>query len=80
MSMLYYYAKKVVETGGVLHKLMVHDLRMYIKTTPEDQLVKEIMQLNEIPLLRALWEAGLNARLQRIVLARTEELARRQGR
>ena len=61
-------AIRVVETYGLLHKANLRALRLYIKEHTEDELVKEIKDIREAPLLRALWEAGLSQRLQDAVM------------
>uniref|UniRef100_A0A6H2A4D1 Uncharacterized protein n=2 Tax=viral metagenome TaxID=1070528 RepID=A0A6H2A4D1_9ZZZZ len=61
-------AIRVVETYGLLHKANLTALRLYIKEHTEDELVKEVKDIREAPLLRALWEAGLSQRLQDAVM------------
>jgi len=61
-------AIRVVETYGLVHQVNLRALRNYIKTHTEEELLKEIRDIKESPLLRALWEAGLSQRLQDEVL------------
>ena len=70
MSSLYDQAKAVVDSRGLLHKRYLEVLRLRIKTSAEDDLIAEINRMNNIDVLRALWEAGLSARLQQAVLDR----------
>ncbi len=64
------YAIRVVETRGLLHQVTLRALRLYIKTHTEEELIKEIKDMETAPQLRALWEAGLSAGLQEAVLER----------
>ena len=68
-------AKSVAESYGMLHQLELRALRSYIKTTPEEDLVKQIAEIKEVILLRTLWEAGLSSVLQAAVLERLERLS-----
>ncbi len=68
------YAIRVVETRGLLHQVTLRALRLYIKTHTDEELIKEIKDMETAPQLRALWEAGLNARLQEAVLGRLEKM------
>jgi len=61
-------AIRVVETYGLVHQVNLRALRSYIKTHTEEELLGEIRDIKESPLLRALWEAGLSQRLQDEVL------------
>ena len=61
-------AKSVSESRGMLHQLNLRALRNYIKWTEEAELVKQVMEIDEAVLLRALWEAGLSSGLQEVVL------------
>lgn len=68
------YAIRVVETGGLLHQANLRALRGYLKREPEEHLVKEVSDIREAPLLRALWEAGLSSRMQDEVLKQLEKI------
>jgi hypothetical protein len=70
MSDLYDRAKAVVDSSGLLHQRYLQALRLYIKTMAEQDLIDEIKNMNNIDVLRALWEAGLSAPLQTAVLDR----------
>jgi len=76
---LEFYAKRVVETRGLVHVANLRALRQYIKRTSLDMLMTEIHKITSLNILRALWEAGLPAELQAAVIARTEEIAPREG-
>lgn len=67
---LYEMAKAVADSRGLLHQRHLEALRLHIKTSAEDDLIEEIKRMNNIDVLRALWEAGLSARLQTVVLDR----------
>lgn len=75
MQRLERLAKSVAESYGLLHQGNLRALRSYIKTTSEEDLVKEIESIGEAVLLRALWEAGLSSELQNAVLKRLEKLS-----
>jgi hypothetical protein len=70
VSSLYDMAKAVVDARGLLHQRYLEVLRLRIRTSAEDDLIAEIKNMNNIDVLRALWEAGLSARLQSAVLER----------
>lgn len=72
---LYRLAKSVSESFGLLHQSNLRVLRNYIKVTPEEELVKEMVEIKEVALLRTLWEAGLSSGLQDVVLEKLEELS-----
>ena len=78
MSMLRYYTTRAAETKGLQHQATIANLRNYIKTTPTDQLLDAIAHISRLEQLKALWEAGLTADLQKAVLRRYEELAQRR--
>lgn len=78
VNQLAYYAQRVAETGGLVHIMMLTNLRDYIKQTPEEKLLGEIKETYRHAQLRAMWEAGLNSTLQQAVLARLEELEARR--
>ena len=68
-------AREVTESYGLLHQAYLRALRNYIKTTSEEELVKQVIEIKEVALLRTLWEAGLSSRLQEVVLERLEKLS-----
>jgi hypothetical protein len=70
MSSLYDIANAVAKSRGLLHQRMLEGLRLHLKTMAEQDLIDEINRINNIDVLRALWEAGLNVRLQHAVLER----------
>jgi len=67
--------KKVADSFGLAHKIELDVLRHYIKTTSEETLVYEILVLPNAQYLRILWEAGLSARLQAVVLQQLEKIS-----
>jgi len=74
MSLLEKYTYNVTQTMGLAHQEALRTLRLYIKTTPEDELHFYIMRINKIDELKALWEAGLTAPTQKAVLERYRQL------
>ena len=68
-------AIRVTETYGLLHAMMIAELRRYIKETLEERLVDEIAEIKDAALLRALWEAGLSSRLQSAVLEQLKKIS-----
>lgn len=61
-------AKRVRDSWGLQHSANLNTLRHYVKITSEDSLAEQIKDITEVALLRTLWEAGLSARLQDVVL------------
>ena len=68
-------ARKVADSFGLAHQTNLGVLRHYIKTTSNTQLAIEIADIKEASLLRTLWEAGLDAELQDIVLERLKKIS-----
>lgn len=68
-------ALRVAESSGLLHSLYLGQLREYLNTTQEEKLVREVQDIVEPNQLRALWEAGLNSRMQAAVMERLEKLS-----
>lgn len=62
MNRLKTFAKRVRETHGMNHQLMLQGLRQYVKETGTEQLEREIYDLDDFNLLRALQEAGVPKR------------------
>ncbi|MBU2249574.1 MAG: hypothetical protein KKD77_22700 [Gammaproteobacteria bacterium] len=60
--------KKVADSFGLAHKINLEVLRHYIKTTSEEKLIEEIKEIKDASYFRFLWEAGLSAGLQQVVL------------
>lgn len=67
-------AKSVAESYGLLHQSNLRALRVYIKITSEEELIKQVMEIKNTLLLRTLWEAGLSSGLQEAVLKRLEKI------
>lgn len=78
MSLLERYAKRTYETRGLLHQRNLYILRNYLNTSSEDDIYNEIWEINDVALLRTLWEAGLKKRLQERVLQRYTHLTGRR--
>jgi len=78
VSQLGYYARRVAESVGMEHQIVLRNLRAYIKQTPERELLEAIQVISSPSELRALWEAGLNAALQEAVLKRYDEIVARR--
>ena len=71
---LEFYAKRCLETRGLVHQANLYALRDYIKRTPKDRLISEIKRIKNVEILRILWEAGLDADLQKAVLEVAKKL------
>lgn len=67
--------KKVADSFGLAHKIELDVLRHYIKTTTEKTLIWEIGHIQNAAYLRILWEAGLSARLQDVVLEQLKKIS-----
>ena len=76
--MLGYYTNQVNETKGLERQANLANLRNYIKTTPERQLIENIDMMGKPIFLRILWEAGLHKDLQTAVLRKQTELTERR--
>ena len=65
---------RVVELRGLGHQLALKGLRLYLKEHKDEEIIKEISDIIEAPLLRALWEAGLRASFQEAVIEQLEKI------
>lgn len=79
MSALEIYLKAVVGKQGLEHVNAVRNLRQYIRVSDEDEIASFIVRINDINLLKYLWEVGLTDRLQRAVMARYNTLKAEHG-
>lgn len=79
MSALETYLKAVIGKRGLEHAAAVQNLRTYIRVNDEDEIASFIVRINDINLLKYLWEVGLTSRLQRAVHARYNTLKAEQG-
>ena len=68
-------ARKVRDSFGLAHQTNLGVLRHYVKTTSNTQLTMEIAKIESASTLRTLWEAGLNAELQDVVLERLKKIS-----
>lgn len=55
--------------------MALRGLRLYLNEHTEQEIVKEIGDIIEAPLLRALWEAGLRAPFQEAVMVQLEKVS-----
>jgi len=62
--------ERAKETEGLPHKAIIEELRRYIRDTPTYRVIAEIEALQDVALIRYLWEAGLPTELQRITFRR----------
>lgn len=62
MNRLRTFTVRVRDTHGMNHQLILQGLRDYIKETSTEQLEREIAELEDFNLLRALQEAGVPKR------------------
>lgn len=74
MSALETYLKAIIDTKGLLHSQSVATTRRYINLTKIEDMRAAIDRITDPALLRALWECGLTAELQRMVLAQLDKL------
>jgi len=72
---LAHLAKRVRDSRGLQHSSNLRLLRSYIIATDEETLVDEVKEIKDSDLLRTLWEAGLSARLQEVVLKQLEKIS-----
>jgi hypothetical protein len=74
MGSLHEMVKRMMESFGLLRQNWLNALRDQIRRIDEETFTKELQQFKTGEELRILWEAGLNATFQRLVIARLEEL------
>jgi len=67
------YLRLAYEEDGMLHISAMQRLRRYLKRTPLPKLLAEVDAIEDLELLRILWEAGLRRELQQAVIRRLEE-------
>lgn len=67
----------VVERKGLAHQLALRGLRLYLRDHTTEEIVKEISDIIEAPLLRALWEAGLRRIFQEAVMKQLDKIEKR---
>ena len=67
-------AKQVGDSFGLLHQTYLRALRLYIKEHATEELVEEISGIEDVALLRTLWEAGLYQSLQDAVIEQLDKL------
>ena len=67
--------KKVADSFGLAHKIELDVLRYYIYTTSHSKLVKEVKKIEDAKYLRILWEVGLSAPLQSVVLHQLDKIS-----
>lgn len=79
MSALEIYLKAVVGKRGLEHAIAIQNLRQYIRVSDEETIAEFIVRINDINLLKYLWEVGLTSRLQRAAMARYNTLKAEQG-
>lgn len=68
-------AQRVADATGLEHSRNLTVLRHYIKSTSETGLIAEVEAIDNVRLLRILWEAGLSADMQKAVLSQIEEIS-----
>jgi len=79
VSALESFIKKAAEERGLRHVEAIYALRAYIKAHTIEELTDAIRRIKDPFYLRTLWEAGLPAPLQRVVLEQLEHLTSRHG-
>jgi len=71
---LAYYARAVRDSRGILHQIQLRALRDHIRARSVERIIEEINAIDDVTLLRTLWEAGLPPELQKAVLERARQL------
>ena len=74
MSSLKDLVERTKEAQGLLYNLNMEILRNYIKTMPEDEIIKEVYQLQTLDDIRILWSAGLKSTVQHHALERGKQI------
>ena len=78
MEVLEYLAESVRSTVGLKHEVALHQLRDYLKTTNEDEVLRQINNFTKYENLRAILEAGARTRIREAVTGRAAMLMRRE--
>lgn len=77
MSELERYTKRVYGNIGLLRQRNLAVLRNYLRTSTEETIKRQVIAIMDINLLKILWEAGIKAELQEIVLRQYDLLRER---
>jgi len=72
MVKLEYLLKILSKSRGIYHIGARQNVKKYIETLSLEEFKKEVEDIEDISLLRYLWEVGLTAEQQQIVLKRLE--------
>jgi hypothetical protein len=68
------YVDRVLDNRGLARQTALALLRWYIKTCPADVFESCVNSIQDVKKLKILWEAGLDAEQQKIVLKRYDQL------
>ena len=72
MVKLEYLLKILSKSRGIYHIGARQNVKKYIDSLSLEEFKKEVEQITDLNLLRYLWEVGLNAEQQQIVLKRLQ--------
>ena len=73
---LEYLCRNAASSIGFIHLGYIEEIRSLLRRMTDEEFEKEVERIKDPKLLKILWEAGLTAERQKIVLKRLEELIR----
>ena len=79
MAALETYLTELTEAQGIEYMTKLQNLRTYIHTSTEKELINAIQKIENIWLLKHLIAAGLKPPLLKAVLTRYDELSEKRG-
>lgn len=74
MSAIELYLQDAKRTKGTHHKLVISNLRQYMASTPEEEIISAINKLKDNSLIFYLWEVGMSQTLQDVANRRSLKL------
>ena len=75
MSAIELYLKEAQITRGTWHKVVINNLREYMRLLHEEEIISAINKIKDPLLFPILWEVGLSQNLQDIANKRSMKLA-----
>ena len=74
MSAIELYLKEAQQTKGTWHKIVINNLREYMRKQPQEEIISAINKIKDTKQLLILWEVGLSQNLQDIANKRSMKL------
>ena len=76
MSAIKLYLAEAKDTKGTWHKIIINNLRDYMRRTSREDVISAINQLTDASLIPFLWEVGLSQELQDLVNKKSMQLSK----